>query len=253
MLRNIKTHGHTPNFSYKVEGTRKSGDTFTSLFNSIINGLIHLYIYDESRPKYTLSQNLASIKMVVQGDDDTMVGADLHSVPFKKKMLRFGFKADCIKRKSLSHSEFCSSWYVEDSTGNCSFYPKPGRLLAKFGYATQRPTTVSKRSWLRGAAKGNLYTFPNDPIIQAIMHRVLSLIGYDGDAYVPKKLEHNMRGQITVDSEKMYFERYSLDPGTTRLIVKDIQTMQLGDTYSPLLQGYLLDRDTCGPQVIWGA
>jgi len=44
MRANINTHGVTNHgIKYSVKGTRKSGDPYTSLMNSILNGLMHAY------------------------------------------------------------------------------------------------------------------------------------------------------------------------------------------------------------------
>jgi len=119
MEANVRTHGFTTHgCKYKILGTRKSGDPFTSCFNSVLNALLHLYCFvkgevlkhpEGSKERVTLDgyakRVLRLIRMLVQGDDNLMA---YHFTlrPQFNLLLKLGFKADNIHRPSIMDAEF---------------------------------------------------------------------------------------------------------------------------------------------------
>jgi len=148
---NINTRGVTKSgIRYRVEGTRKSGDPYTSLGNSILNGLMHYFAY---KHRYRLStiQVKHQLKMIVQGDDN--VGFSKYKIDWLHSMAQFGFESEAKYRLQLEEIEFCSM-RLYHSSGGYIFGPMPGRVIAKFGYFVNPPKDVPLQSLLRGSALG---------------------------------------------------------------------------------------------------
>lgn len=249
MRANIKTRGYTSHFYYEVDGTRKSGDQYTSLFNSIINGLVHAYIICK-HTGWSVDVMKRRVKMVLQGDDDTMVGPGLHKVPFKKEMLKLGFKADAIKRMSLDETEFCSCFHYSHSSTEHYLVPKLGRLLPKLGHSINLPSNVSPDSYRRGIALGLLFTYPKDRLMQAIGNSLLRN-SKDVPAYQPKIEQHKMVGQIDCDLEPLYATKYNLSSFDVTCLVNFLNNCVTGDEWPKEYQYLIFDRDTSGPTLIY--
>jgi hypothetical protein len=200
MSANVHTHGKTMHgIKYKVPGTRKSGDPFTSLFNSFWNALMHIYIIHVHNPTIRLRRLLDLVVMLVQGDDNAMSISHTLTMPdFNAHMLTFGFKAKCFIRKHPFDLEFCSNRLYKVKQG-WTFGPKPGRVLTKFSYFINPPKFVTSddskqrkieleryaasgypERLLRGNALGLWPACGHIPILAAYMQHVLMLTsGYD--------------------------------------------------------------------------
>lgn len=161
------THG---GIEYFIPGTRKSGDPYTSLGNSLLNLLMHVFIVSESR-KISAIKAKHSIKMVAAGDDN--VSKCIYpNIPWKDSFLRLGFKADCIPRVGLEDAEFCSNLFVrqDDKLYMC---PKPGRVLAKLGCFRNLPKTVTKEQAIRGTVLGLYNSLSFIPAMKRLFDQIL--------------------------------------------------------------------------------
>jgi len=152
MAANINTHGRTSHgIKYKVPGGRKSGDPYTSLFNTILNVLMHLFIISTSL-RWTIDETLANVRMLAQGDDNALVYNSTIRIDFNAQMLLFGFKSEAKYRDTLYDLEFCSCRYYE-THGLAVFAPMPGKVLSKLMYFID-PPAVSSAALIRGVALG---------------------------------------------------------------------------------------------------
>jgi len=168
--QNIDTRGRTKwGYKYKVPGTRKSGDPYTSLGNSILNGLMHYYIY-KVHYGLTTRQAMIGLKMFVAGDDN--LGFSRGRVPWVQYMLRFGFTSEAVQRQSIFEAEFCSCRIYPTKSG-LVLGPKPGKVLAKFGYYVQPPVHVPVKQLLRGSALGLYKQCYFIPPIKIFLDKVL--------------------------------------------------------------------------------
>jgi len=156
----IKKEGYTRfGHHYSVDGTRASGVPLTSAGNSMMNGLIHAYLYSKKNNPFhnspdkttkkcfikkckgneicyccNISQPFleTSFRCAVLGDDNVFAHTG-KVVDWKSEMLKFGFKSTA-KYSLDRHISFCSSWLVPTSKGY-SFVPKVGRLFSKMGWS----------------------------------------------------------------------------------------------------------------------
>jgi len=257
MEANIKTHGVTHHgWKYKCEGTRKSGDPYTSVMNSVINGISHVYLYCLWTGKTVeYLRNSKEFRMLVQGDDNLMRHPGLKHFNWEKGMASLGFESEAIYRARAEDAEFCSS-RIYETTGGVTFGPKPGRVLAKLGYIINPPQGVSRESMVRGIAIGlkkNSYFLPP---VKTVIDRLLQLTEGHTAWFERKQFEafspSTDRCDSTVEVMSSLNATYYWDYGIQKQFQVRVDKMQLGDSYSPIAS-LLLDRDCGGPQDIFGS
>jgi len=259
MQANINTHGSTHHgWKYKCDGTRKSGDPYTSLMNSIINGVSHCYLYCKWTDRSVESAR-TTLRMLVQGDDNCMRHVEHLCFPWKEGMAGLGFDSEAIYRRNLFEVEFCSCRLYPTNSG-VTFGPKPGRVLAKLGYIINPPANVSRESMMRGIALGLKRNCEFIPPLKSVIERVLALT--DGhDAWYRRKhfspFEENML-KVSKPREATHETLYALnvvydwDYGRQKMFDREVQSLQFGDEWHGIVDT-LLDRDTGGPQDIFGS
>lgn len=252
MHANIKTHGTTTcGWKYKVPGTRKSGDPFTSVFNSIINGLSHAFLFCRASgltPKEARERRL--LRMIVQGDDNVLVHAPGYTVDWVAGMAELGFESVALYRQHYEDIEFCSS-RLYDVGGKYVFGPKPGRVLAKLGYIIDRPAGVSPESMVRGIAMGLRNQCNHIPPVRVVIDRLLELTSGHKAYYKSEFVEHKMTSgrlyECNSDIALSLDRTYGWSPTHQAQFAAKVATMQLGDDYSGTHVELLFRRDTSGP------
>jgi len=259
MTANISTHGSTHHgWRYKCDGTRKSGDPYTSLMNSIVNGLSHLYLYCKWTNK-TVDQARHSLRMLVQGDDNCMRHAERVSFPWRAGMAGLGFDSEAIYRNHPNEVEFCSCRLYLVEEGVWVFGPKPGRVLAKFGYIINPPANISRESMMRGVALGLKKGCSFIPPINSVIERVLQLTDghqawFERKQFAPfaeEPLKPKVYYRPSIDVMLNLDMNYDWDYGKQLHFDARVAKLEFGSdlgSYSELL----FDRDTSGPQAIFG-
>lgn len=248
MRANIATRGYTKYYKYSVDGTRKSGDPYTSLFNSVMNGLVHAYIYCKEA-KVHPKKLFRKLRMVIQGDDNTLIGERMHRINFKKEMLKLGFAADAIKRNSLEETEFCSCFFMNNGD-NITFVPKLGRLLMKLGFSVNLPHNIKDSDYMIGIAVSLNYMFPHDKLIQALINCIHRLYS-SNKPYIPATYEHKMRGRVFGSLQNLYLQKYNLSSSDIRSVVTFLKTAKIGDNWPLHFQLLTFDYDTGGEKVLY--
>lgn len=247
MRANIATHGSTSRgLKYGVDGTRKSGDPFTSLFNSIHNGGMKLFLYCKLRG-VSVEQAMEEIGMVVQGDDNLMCHAAQEDLNFAPHMLRLGFESECIYREKLENAEFCSCRFCRSLKG-WRLVPKAGRQFSKMGYFIN-PPNASAESLMRGVALGFAASCSLVPPLRAVCDRILELTS-GVEAHPPKRGDWQMwwdRDEPDALSNADFYTVYHWSAATQKLFEAELATMQLGDVSNHWTFKLLCDLDTSGP------
>jgi len=254
MTANIMTHGNTLHgWKYKCEGTRKSGDPYTSLMNSIINGLSHLFLYCEWTGK-TAIEARKSIWMLLQGDDNLLRHLESGECPWQQGMASLGFDSEAIYRDRLETAEFCSNRLYRTTRGYL-FGPKPGKVLAKLGYIVTPPNHVSRESLMRGVALGLRQNCNFIPPIRCVIDRILEITEGAKAYYQRGYLDHviQVRGlyEATDDVKVALYDQYYWDNSMQASFEKTVKSLRLGDAYSDSYADLLFDRDTSAPQRIF--
>lgn len=256
MEANIKTHGFTHHgLSYRVDGTRKSGDPFTSLFNSIINGLSHLFLYCVKFHPIPLPVSTAKQKivMILQGDDNVLAHKDDKIFPWQAGMATLGFDSKAMYRTNVD-LEFCSNRLYDTSSG-LVFGPKPGKVLAKLGYIINPPMGVSRESLMRGVALGLEQQCSFIPPIKVVIDRILFLTKDFSPHYIKQYEEHKMLPPPnTICTPATMFHLHE-QYGWTNEMQSDfedyVNKMNFGDDFDHPYAKLLFDRDTSGPKIIF--
>jgi len=257
MTANIMTHGVTMHgWKYKVEGTRKSGDPFTSLFNSVHNALLHLFIYCDSG--VSLNKAKKVLAMLIQGDDNLLLHKLKCAINWVREMRRLGFKSQGIPRKSLDEAEFCSGRFYCTKEGY-SYGPKPGKLLAKFGYVVNPPPKTSRLGLMRGIALGLKRQVSFIPPLKSVVDRVLRLTTGVQAEYLAewqKREAHKCwwSHELETTDEVMHqlYVQYQWGPTIQKSWDATLSKIQFDDKLDTPEARILFDRDTSGPQVIFG-
>jgi len=242
---NVQTHGVTTHgWRYRVLGTRKSGDPFTSLMNSIINALSHLFVvYDQTG--CSLAELKEGVRMIVQGDDNVLIHRHPEPIDFVGCMERLGFTSEAVYRKDHYDVEFCSCRLYHVRSGGC-FGPKPGRVLAKFGYLLDKPAVPAK-ALLRGISKGLRVTAGFLAPIRAVCDRVDELTSGVAAIEVSRKFLPFAVGATAVGDVETMVDlnmSYDWDYGKQTEFERQLGKMQFGDKLSGIAE-LLLDFD-CG-------
>ena len=268
MTANIDKHGFTLfNWKYKVPGTRASGDPYTSLFNSLINLWTHAFIfyrhhlYQGKSEEQAMHLVMTDLKMLAAGDDNMFSHSDCGHVGWRMGMLALGFTSEAFYRDHIHQLEFCSNRLYDVGGGKLVFAPKPGRVLAKFGYIVNAPKNVSKKALIRGVALGLLDTCHFIPPLMAAINRVLELTentkAYYLRDYSEFKLKMRGKYEVTPEIWAHLGEQYGWDPWKQQRFEWGLQQMKLGDSYHKTTAGpladLLFDRDTSAPQVIFSS
>jgi hypothetical protein len=249
MMTNIMTHGATgTGCVYSVRGTRKSGDTYTSVWNSLHNAFIHVFNMHRANPEMRLDDLLAGIFILVQGDDSLMAHwRGLKRPDWQKAMLELGFKAVATYREHLEDAEFCSC-LVYGREGERCFAPKPGRVIAKFGHFVNPPVNVDPLSLLRGVCIGLMPTCRDVPPIRAVLERVMVLTA-DKPAIAPHASQfEGMRAPLRrFDASLTLRVRYDWGAFDQKIFEAQLAAMNLGDRMDKTIAWRLMDIDNDTP------
>jgi len=199
--------------------------------------------------------------MLVQGDDNCMRHLENVSFPWQEGMKTLGFESEAIYRKHYFEVEFCSNRLYKTKTGQLVFGPKPGRVLAKCGYVINPPANVSRESMMRGIALGLKRSCNFIPPLSATVDRILELTDGHQAWFERKQFSAFQEEKDPLKMTKMHEyspevllnlnHHYDWDNGKQIMYASQIKNMQLGDSIRGIAD-LLLDRDTSGPQVIFG-
>lgn len=250
MRANLFTHGYTSfGIHYKVRGTRKSGDPYTSCFNSVLNGLMHLYCLSRN---HSLDYVLPRVRMVVQGDDNLMrYHPSLN--PDWSLLLRLGFKCDNLNRSGPEDAEFCSSRFYPTG-GSYTLGPKIGRVLNKIGWFINPPLFVHPMSVIRGVALGFNVLGDLIPLLGIFLRRILektsnhkSYIIKDGD------WKMSLRGGVSDESKYEYnmWYWYGLNTSMLDACGSKLATADFGKDHTDIYFDLMFDEETLGPKLIF--
>lgn len=264
MSANINTHGFTTHGArYKIKGTRKSGDPYTSLMNSILNTLMHIWAFvrkacpDKTERQKSfgfadVSDLLRKVRVIVQGDDILVVFHPSLKPDFHVLWL-LGFKADNIYRKHIMHAEFCSCYVYRLADGRACFGPKLGRVLGKFLCFVCPPVHEYPLAMARGVALGFANAACYVPGLQFVVDRILALT--DGSEVVkPRFEEYRMlfpeaKGDVGCNN---YWSdlRYGRVHAPDGYFAKFWRKVKFGDCLDVQCHEWPFCRETAGPQSV---
>jgi len=264
MKQNVNTVGVTSKgFWYYRQGCRKSGDPYTSLGNSILNALIHLFIYCRFH-RIGIRESRDKVRMLVQGDDSLINLPRIDGIDWKGEMLKFGFKAIAKYKTQMCNVEFCSSRLYSCESG-ITFGPIPGKVMAKFGIFCQPPLELSPYDLLYGSAVGLEYSASSVPILSEYIQKVKILADDERIKYKQKEAirsKAEILGLQGINSPwRMGFEKQSININTLHdisqrysyskwmgfQVKKEVYSLTLQTSILPKILEFVVDTDTSGP------
>lgn len=263
MRANNQTHGWTLHgIYYKVPGGRKSGDPYTSLFNSVLNGLLHLYIISEYTGK-GINWVKNNVRMLVAGDDNAMNILFKFYIPFKEIMYKLGFNAEAYYREHIEDVEFCSSRIYDLGDNNYTFGPMPGKVLSKFGILNSPPANIHPFQLLKGICLGLLPQVSFIPPIKSVITHFMNICS-DYKAYYNNETKQFIKRcdwHMNFDDNKVYSEptagvwvdlqlQYGWTPELNDELEKDLSKHVSGKIQSKAYN-FLCDRDTAAPSLCY--
>lgn len=159
-------HGH----KYTINGTRCSGDSETSIENTIINLGFHYSVFDSLGLRIGIDYVMAA-----SGDDNFVVFSGKIDTEIVKEEIEYVSHKISMKWKPLfsDHlydTDFLSALFVPNSKGNLVLTPKPGRIIARLG---TRPYShqVNRLDHNKTVAIGLQGTAGVNPLVQALLSR----------------------------------------------------------------------------------
>lgn len=267
--KNVNTIGITSRgLLYWRKGCRKSGDPYTSLGNSILNGLIHLYIYCKHH-KIGIKKCRKIFHMLVQGDDSLINLKEVDSINWKHEMLKFGFKSIGTYKHHMDDVEFCSSRFYKNNK-EITFGPIPGKVIAKFGVFCSPPIDLDPYDILYGSAVGLKYASDSVPILNKYVDNAITMASKlrKLDSYKKNTIKKQKRvsemfltlqgisqpwrmnyTQQAIDSQTLSLltHRYSYSSLMEIKINKEIDNLSCITYNDPKFLNYIVDNDTSGP------
>jgi len=221
--------------AFTCPGTRKSGDPNTTVGNSLINMLTHLWVLSAG------NFDFGKFSMLVMGDDNVIIletarfqHPKITKEMFLKEVERIpqtlaglGLKSKMQHTHDLAKIEFCSALFypaIVDGKETIVLGPKPGRFLDKVGHTIS--TTVKNVEDAREHMRDLTICFKNAqhlPLIDTYFRRIqdLTLDLQKDDALRDKVIEkYEYKIQVAVNktctksktrSHHFFMTRYGLD------------------------------------------
>jgi hypothetical protein len=162
LSRWTQVRGKSQGVAFSCDWGRRSGDMWTSAFNTLLNILITNFIWGSSY-----------VKGVFNGDDNYFVvqkGADTQVA--LKRYASLGLKMELVKRDGWRSLEFCSGRFYLTSRG-VKWGLKPFRQLCKFGINFRRHSKKKFRGLLLGNAMSMLPIGGHIPIFGLFLRSIV--------------------------------------------------------------------------------
>jgi hypothetical protein len=123
---------------FRLVGSKTSGDGNTMSGNSILNGLVSLFVYCLCNPKLSVVEVMRRMNLLIVGDDSDHVCMRTLNPPDPHYYAMLGLKFIYTPRDNSYCMEFCSSRFWPTSTG-IVLGRKPGCAIPKLGWYLQCP------------------------------------------------------------------------------------------------------------------
>jgi hypothetical protein len=227
-------------FELEVAGSRKSGDSHTSLANGFTNLMIFLFCcYKADVPHH-------SFDILVEGDDSVCWLAEGHTVKFRKVAEELGFTVKMNWLDTASESSFCQL-RCDPSTG--IIVRHPAKVLAKSGWSKSNHVNFNSNHLTmlyRAKAMSLAVESGSCPILWALADRMLrSTTGVQMDwEFVERHTPLYERDKIQKTacevsepplSTRVFFEKLFKIPVSYQLEVEKYLLETRGDMNHPLI------------------
>jgi hypothetical protein len=196
---------------YRVFGTMKSGSPFTTLMNSVLNALAHVFVLSQIL-NITIFEMEKVFRITVAGDDCVLAIAPsaakrITLAQISEGLLQLGFKA------KLEYATFetviylgCQPWPVRaNGVETIAMAPHLGRAFAKIGWSLLRQE--DDEYWWNSIVKGAQTTFSPVPIIGKMFSS--TVVGRHGKVEYLPAVKTGAMCETTPESLLLFDRRYS--------------------------------------------
>lgn len=151
---------------------RRSGDLWTSQFNSLINILIVMWVFELDWQ--------SPFSMIVMGDDNGVGLDEYFDVEYAvKKYSDLGMKCEIKKRPEITAFSYCSGM-IWESHGGYKWGNLPYKVLGKLGVNYHNHNSKIFKQLLHGTARGMLCTGGHVPILGSILRAIIDTAEDEG-------------------------------------------------------------------------
>jgi hypothetical protein len=178
--RGYTVHG----IEFEVDGTRKSGDSNTSVGNSMINMFAHVYLMN------LMQIPEADYRIAIMGDDVAILLKEchtniVHTFDYAGFYRSIGFRAKYQVHDNPRSLSFCSSYFWPTNDGTVAG-PIPGRCLLKLGWSLNREMDNSE--WIYGLVH-SLKSGYHVPFVREYLLRMAAFAGTRGELEEHRQIE----------------------------------------------------------------
>jgi hypothetical protein len=256
---------------FSVDGTRHSGDQYTSCGNSFLQGSTITYAcakIDSLRcdpcgnaPLLSPQQIWSKYNLLfpVLGDDNFIMGDSsfLDNAPLKSVMLSLGlelspkiFTYSQYGKFAVHHASFCSSRFYP-LADTFVLGPCIGRVLSKAGYYVNIPVKISPISIVRGDAIGRMPDCHFIPFLNKYWSTIIKLTKGEKAVLTDdmrKQLLHKPRPSALFDADASTYEMIEQVYGLTRQheldyvhLLSSVASLPYRGDFEPLHRAMVID------------
>lgn len=244
MQGNFETHGVSrEGVKFETPYVRNSGDPWTTLFNTVLNGALMSYVYCRDRE---CDPRDMRVKFFAGGDDGALF-YDGAQVDFSTELGKLGFPATVKHVAHLHEVEFLSCRLTATSTG-WNLIPMVGKIIAKLGYSVRATTPKIAKAIALGAAQSLYASSSGCPPLRAYLDAVIHVCS-GVTPIKPRdeewKLTTQYTGEPTAQTWAQLWDIYGWSPALQEALVLRLSTVHDAGVVisSPALE-LLCDRDT---------
>jgi hypothetical protein len=244
MAGNFETHGASrEGVKFETPYVRNSGDPWTTMFNTFLNGALMTYVYCMVRE---CGVRDVQAKFFAGGDD----GALFYNGPrinFAKHLATLGLPATVKHVNHLYEIEFLSCRLTHTSKG-WNFVNMVGKTIAKLQYSVRAENPTKAAQIARGAAMSLYAASHGCPPLRAYLDAILRVT--EGMKAItprdePWKMNNQDTGEPNAETWAHLWQIYGWDQSLQETLVARLATVKTPGTIisSPALT-LLMDRDS---------
>jgi hypothetical protein len=226
----FKTRGSTrAGHKYSVPFTVKSGASTTTVQNSVINAVAHLWAISETT-KWTLVEIMERVVIIVNGDDNVIIDISglLDEIAIAARLRSLGLVPK-IKATTLGAVTFCASRLLQTDTGLIAV-PTLGRLLPKVCWSLMPQDDPYK--WVQDVLAGMRHVAKVTPFLDVLYDHFGRPCDGSADPHVQWTSVHDFT--VTANERRRFLSVYGLneiDVDDYRRVLKHVGTVGLVSTY----------------------
>lgn len=212
------TNGRSRNLKFRYDHGRRSGDLWTSCFNSLLNIAFMRFMVGKE-----------GIMMVLGDDNLCYLDGDIDQERLFDNYKRLGLK--CEIRVDPAHPEFCSGLFYPLG-GGYKWGVKAGKILSKFGVNYRNHSEKFHKRMLKGTAQSMLCIARHIPILGVILERICDndLVGILPDHGINPHKPTDIAVDLPDAATYQWFaDRYGFSVDDVLLLEEELSNLTIDD------------------------